>query len=176
MRAADFALAIFEPEPGLLPDVKNMRQVENLHLMRFESNSGGLTELREAFKEANMRREERQVTYALKHTERLKAGWIERLFHYVLFEFTCQYGMSPGRTLRILGFLIPVFAIPYAFALQQANKRAGIWTTLITARTEKRFRVKPRSSKKRARRREHARFSRTTGSRWRPAACGASSC
>jgi hypothetical protein len=37
---------------------------------------------------------------------------LKRLF----FEFTCQYGMAPGRPLQILVFGIPLFAIWYAIA------------------------------------------------------------
>jgi hypothetical protein len=107
-------------------------------------------ELREAFKKAGFRTEERQVTYAIKREERLKAwdpawydpkekdsrawpeklaGKSESLFIYVLFELPSGYGMAPSRALATLGLLIPVFAVLYTVALWTARGRAGIWVT-----------------------------------------------
>jgi Pentapeptide repeats (8 copies) len=58
--------------------------------------------------------------------ERL-AGKSESLFRYVLFELPSGYGMAPGRALRGLLGLIPIFALPYWIAVRKANSRSGIW-------------------------------------------------
>ena len=97
-------------------------------------------ELREIFKKAGMRDEERQLTYALNHTRRLhlkKEGFadkLESLFHLVCFEWTCDWGMSPGRPLRLMFLGLFVFTLPYLLALRSRNPRNGIWLTLLPDR------------------------------------------
>ena len=66
------------------------------------------------------------MTYAIKHSEMLKAGRIEKAFNFVFLELTTEWGMNPGRALAILLELIPAFALLYAFALW-APKSDGIW-------------------------------------------------
>jgi pentapeptide repeat protein len=116
-------------EPINVPLVSTMSLVEGLTSLSWtESGSPtSLNLLREAFKKAGMRDQERQVTYAIKHGERLNKGIIERTFQLILFELTCDYGMSPGRPLTILLVLILVFSIGYFFALSLGLPRAGIW-------------------------------------------------
>lgn len=124
----------YEPEPGTIPDLRSIRWARNRHKMSFGQHPDGLTELRQAFKKSGQRDLEREMTYAIKHTQRERA-WekgslaarIESLFNLVLFELTCDYGMSPGRPLRILSTLILMFTIPYFVALQFRSRQAGIW-------------------------------------------------
>jgi hypothetical protein len=92
-------------------------------------------ELREAFKKAGLRTQERQVTYAIKYEERLQAGPIEGVFHLLLFELPCQYGMSPERALKILSGGILLFAPLYYIALKYARERHGIWAIVPADRT-----------------------------------------
>ncbi len=75
-----------------------------------------------------MRKQERQVTYSIKHSERLKKSPSGATFDYILFEITSEYGMSPGRPLwLLLGFII-VFSIPYMISIRDsASKEVGIW-------------------------------------------------
>jgi hypothetical protein len=94
-------------------------------------------ELREAYKKAGMREPERQVTFALNHTRREKLwkeegvlGKLESLFHLVFFEWTCQYGMNPGRPLEILGLGLFLFTPFYLLAFRTRNRETGIWLVL----------------------------------------------
>jgi hypothetical protein len=106
-----------------------------------------LIALREAFKKAGMRTQERQITYAIEHTRQLKAWnpswyfsgqdrrpWLEQLagkgeslFSYILFELPSGYGMVPSRALATLSLFILVFSLVYMGAFLMARGRAGIW-------------------------------------------------
>ena len=141
--SADVSAVTFEPRS--LPDIRSIAFARPLSTMRFEYNPRALHELREAFKKAGLRQQEREVTYAIKHTERHK-GWndryagifqrIESIFNLIFFELTCAYGMAPGRPLLILVGLIPGFAIPYSLALRSRSD-AGIWAVWLTDRVHK---------------------------------------
>jgi hypothetical protein len=115
--------------------------------MRFGSSAHALVELRKAFKEAGLRTQEREITYAVKYTQRRKL-WTDRnssaldvlesIFYLIFFELTCSYGMSPGRPLIILLFvIIPLFSIPYSVVLKWPPKRDGIWKVWISERVRK---------------------------------------
>ncbi|MBF0551881.1 MAG: pentapeptide repeat-containing protein [Deltaproteobacteria bacterium] len=65
---ADLSHLLFEPRPGSLPDLLSISTAKNIHLLRFRLLYA-LVELREAFKKAGFRDQERAVTYALKHGE-----------------------------------------------------------------------------------------------------------
>ncbi len=124
----------FEPKAGSPPYIPAMATAENLSSLTFARSSHGLIDLREGFKKAGLREQERQITYAIKYTERgllWNEGdiWdkLESLFNLFMFELTCQYGMSPGRPLLLLCVLIPVFSIFYVIALGVSGQRTGIW-------------------------------------------------
>lgn len=122
----DFYLTIFELAPGSLPPTYLMISAKNLSTMRYISSPLALQELREAFRKAGMRQQEREVTYAIKRNERLQMGLVEATFSWILFDLTSQYGLAPGNPLRILACLILVFSIPYQIALLPIWK-SGIW-------------------------------------------------
>jgi hypothetical protein len=64
----------FEPKPGSLPGITNLLHLRGVDSLTFEETSSyGLIELREIYKRAGMREEERQVTYALEHNRRVNA-------------------------------------------------------------------------------------------------------
>ena len=140
---ADLSSVIFEPKAGTLPNIQDMATAHNLFSLRFLKSPHALIELRGEFKKAGFQDLERQITYAIKHTERQnlwrKQGVfskIESLFNFILFEVTCQYGMSPGRALRILAGLILLFSIPYMIALR-GNGKDGIWAVRVPGRLHK---------------------------------------
>jgi hypothetical protein len=88
---------------------------------------------------AGLRQEEREVTYALKHSDRIENwqkknlwGKIESYINLVLFEWPSDWGLSPGRPLRILLFLIPLFMIPYAVAIARGKGLTLIWPKELT--------------------------------------------
>lgn len=134
---ADLSKTCFEPKPGTLPDISEFVLVKGLSALTYRNSSHGLVELREAFKKAGLREQERQVTYAYNHTRRLKSweqggvtGKIESLFNLVCFEWTCQYGMNPGRPLKILGLGLFLFSLPYLLALRSRDRETGVWLVL----------------------------------------------
>jgi len=151
---ANLSHAVFEPELGGLPAASSIAWARNLHLMRYFGLSNRLMELREVFKKAGLRDQERDITYAINHTKRLKvkedlgeildrtgkyedtnfltnaprlaSKSIGSLF-FLLFEATCQYGRLPGRPLWLLFWVTLFCTIPYAFALRKKQRYGGIW-------------------------------------------------
>lgn len=123
-------------EPVASPRADTMSQVEGLASLWWKDSPQGLIQLRESFKKAGMRQQEREVTYAIKHRERLNTGGVEGAFSLVLFELPSDYGMAPGRPLWIIGVLIFVFCVPYLFALRPMGS-AGIWRVWADDRVRK---------------------------------------
>jgi len=130
----DLSDTSFELKPGALPPVRILQFANNLHKMKLKRSPHSLVELRETFKDAGLRKQEREVTYAIKHTERLNAwndglgGKIESIFGLVFFEATCNYGMSPLRPAVILLLFIPILTIVYVIPIAFIKKgRPGIW-------------------------------------------------
>jgi Pentapeptide repeats (8 copies) len=151
LHRANLAKAIYEPDPERLPALSGLIHPDNhLDQLIFQETPAALVTLREAFKKAGMRTQERQLTYAIEHTKQLKAWnpwwidprardmrpWLEQLggkgeslFSYVLFDLPSAYGMTPSRALATLGLLILVFSLVYMVAVVTARGRAGIWVT-----------------------------------------------
>ncbi len=150
LRRADLKGARFEPKPGL-PGANQLLYLKGLDSLQYIGTSSyGLMELREIYKKAGMRDEERQVTYALGHNRRLNAwaeieekiregkiSWTTReiarfgnIFHLVFFEWTCDYGMTPSRPLIIMFAGLFVFTFPYLLALRSRDPETGIWAIL----------------------------------------------
>jgi hypothetical protein len=135
-------------EPLDLPDVDGIASAKHLSKMTFDKNPQALFKLRETFKEAGYYRQERMVTYAIKHREMLGlfenrsslhfrvASLFEGVFNYLLFDLTTQWGMTPGRAMWILLALIPVFAIPYVIVLRLPVQH-GIWREWADDRVRK---------------------------------------
>ena len=139
---ANLAQVIFEPIE--LPAPTSMTDAHNLWQMTFSHNPEALIRLRNTFKDLGFRQQEREVTYAIKHSTiknatrfgKLSLGaQVDLYFQFVMFELTTEWGMSPGRALWILFAGIPLFSIPYMFALLWPGKN-GVWRIW----TEKRVR------------------------------------
>ncbi len=107
-----------------------------LSTLRWRQLPLGLARVRGEFKGAGMRHQEREITYAIKHNERVNIGGLEGAFNYVLFEITSDYGMSPWRPLLIVAILIPLFSVPYMIGLKR-HRRSGIWAVLPEERVHK---------------------------------------
>ncbi len=151
---ANLAFTIFELKPGPLPEIPSLARAKNLSQMTFSDSPHSLREVREAFKQAGLREQEREITYAIEHSKRTMAtrsvgyanlteralglalGYIESAFKLIFFELTCQYGMSPKRPLIIVLILIPAFSVPYMFALKKGEK-ARIWAVWSEDRIHK---------------------------------------
>jgi hypothetical protein len=133
--------AVFEPKPGSVSDVSFLLNIHGLSSLGYIHSSHGLVELREAYKKAGLKDQEREVTYALNHTRREKL-WeqggllpkLESLFNLVCFEWTCGYGLSPGRPLKIMGMGLLFFSLPYMRALWSRKRETGIWVLLLPDR------------------------------------------
>lgn len=134
LEGADLQGVLYEPDPGSLPDVVGLRSAYNLETLRFIASPHGLEELKEAFKKAGMRQQEREITYAIKRSE-LENAWgkghfwnrLDSTFNWVLFDLPVGYGLYPGRALQILGALIPVFALLYGWAIGRPTGNYGIY-------------------------------------------------
>ena len=139
---ADLSGAVFEVKLGSLPNLPSIITARNLSSMTFKESPHALVELREAFKKSGHRTKEREITFAIEHSKRTKAwnrgisGKIESVFKLILFELTCQYGMSPGRPLWVLGLLILIFTFPY-FVVLRMNRKDGIWRVWSADRMRK---------------------------------------
>jgi Pentapeptide repeats (8 copies) len=155
LAGANLQGARYEPKLEKLPNFLEMTVPGNhLDKLVFRDSPAGLITLREAFKKAGMRTQERQLTYAIEHTKQVLAwdptwydptwgysptrwdtrSWLEKLagkseslFKYVLFDLPSQYGMAPGLALRSLLGFIPCFALLYWIVLRHASNRSSLW-------------------------------------------------
>jgi hypothetical protein len=142
---ANLGYAILELATDGLPNIPSIAKACGLPYLRYSESPHSLVELREGFKKAGLRKQEREVTYAIKHTGFLKAksegDWLTRTEVYLgwfFFELTCKWGMAPERPLFILVGLIFLFTMPYAQAISQnmdwKQKTDGIWKVWIPGR------------------------------------------
>jgi uncharacterized protein YjbI with pentapeptide repeats len=131
----EFSAVVFEPDVVALPPAVNFAQARSLSRLTFQTSPHGLVKLREIFHQAGMRQEARALTFAINHALGRRAHPAERAIRFVFFELTCQYGMTPGRPLLILGVLMLCGALPYMFILRQCahgqacpdgTRRAGL--------------------------------------------------
>ena len=119
LMGTELAAAVFEPDCVTLPPAANFALARNLSRLTFQTSPYALVTLRERFKQAGIRQQERALTFAINHELGRQAAPIEWAVRFVFFELTCQYGMAPWRPLLILGLLICCGASPYAFALHR---------------------------------------------------------
>jgi uncharacterized protein YjbI with pentapeptide repeats len=127
LEKADLRDAVFEPAPGQLPEMTQFVLAKYLKTLRFLNSPHALVELRAEFVKGGLRRQERELTYAIERGKRQQSRLLEATLKYVLFEITCKYGLLPWRALYILLFLMVLFCVPYALALR-FSKRSGVWT------------------------------------------------
>ena len=123
---ANFRFSIFQPLPGHLPNFSSMSSTKNLSSMRYRSSAESLRELRNQFKEAGLREGEREITFAIKRSDWHRMGLIEKFFVWLLFDLTCQYGLSPEKPLQILLWFIFPFSVFYFVAIHSKGT-SGIW-------------------------------------------------
>ena len=125
---ADVAGLIFEPVSGSLPAVEGFSRTRNLHLLTYDTTPRALIEMRHKLREQGLRKQEREITYAIEHTAMQQASTPDRLFKFVLFDITCRFGLSPWRPIIILLSSIPFFALFYIVAMHSRG-RSGIWVS-----------------------------------------------
>jgi len=122
---ADVSGVIFEPAE--LPDGNEFAKARGLENLTYEESSWALVQIRKQFIDLGFTDQGRRITYAIMRSRTEKrwdvctntheGPWEERDYGAVLkncgeyflnrifFDLPCQYGMSSGRTLRIVGAL-----------------------------------------------------------------------
>ncbi|MBI5118865.1 pentapeptide repeat-containing protein [Candidatus Poribacteria bacterium] len=115
---ADVFHALYEPKPEKLPEIYGIAYAKHIDEMNYILTPYGLVELRQAFKDGGLRKQERELTYAIKHAERLRSGFLESSLLYAMFEFTCKYGLAPFRPLVLLFVVMAFFAVLYIIVLR----------------------------------------------------------
>jgi uncharacterized protein YjbI with pentapeptide repeats len=147
---SDLRQAVFEPKS--LPQSQAMAGAENLELLTYDTNPEALVQLRKEFEKGGFRDQERKITYALKRREaelccekctlRKMPGDVARptvsssdsilancgsfVLNKVFFDWTCQYGMSPGRPLMVGLLLWFVCSLLY-FGFIHTPGHAGLY-------------------------------------------------
>jgi uncharacterized protein YjbI with pentapeptide repeats len=122
---ADVEGVQYRPQTGALPELSDIAGARNLDAMSVLQSQSAV-ELRDALAKGGFTESARLLTYAIRHQGLKLLPLPEYYFNYVLFDLPSRFGASPGRPLRILFFLIYLFAIPYLFALTR-KQGAGIW-------------------------------------------------
>src|SRR6266478_219741 len=148
---ANFDTAIFEPSS--LPPLNGISRARNLELLTYRNNPAPLVQLRKQFEDGGFREQERKITYALKRRE-AELSWARgtsrRLpdekgtrailwssdsvlanlasftLNKVFFDWTCQYGMSPGRPLILVVVLWFLCSFLYFVCIQTPGE-AGLY-------------------------------------------------
>jgi hypothetical protein len=141
---ANLGGAVFELKSNSLPDIPSIAQAIDLFHLRYEESPHALVELRKAFREAGLRKQEREITFAIKHSGFVNViskgdllTKIEVCLGWFFFELTCQWGIAPERPLFILAGLSVLFTFFYMIALNLENKKDGIWKHWIKERSRK---------------------------------------
>jgi uncharacterized protein YjbI with pentapeptide repeats len=143
MAWAKFDSTAYDPMPNSIPFIASFGSFEGLPDFYYVISPTGLTELRNAFKTAGLRKEERQITTALCRQQMRDGGRWEGQWKYLLFDLPSAFGMFPGRPLRILAGLCLILALPYASAILRQSKsgekqsrtgKTGIWQVPLEKR------------------------------------------
>lgn len=142
--------AVFEPKS--LPELREISGAMNLEFLTYTDNPDSLFQLRKQFEDNGFREPERKITYALKRREtqlscerclsRELSGEENRailwssdstlancgsfVLNRVFFDWTCQYGMSPGRPL-MLGVLLWLLCSLLYFVFLHTHGEAGLY-------------------------------------------------
>ena len=130
--------AVFEPKS--LPELRGIAGARGLEMLRYDSNPDALVQLRKQFEDGGFREQERKITYALKRRETelscdrcirmLPTDCLSFVFNTVFFDWTCRYGMSPGRPL-ILGLLLWLLCSLLYFGFIHTSGHAGLYRVHI---------------------------------------------
>ena len=122
---ADLSGARFEPKE--LPFIDTVAYAKNLHQMYHDGNPQALIKLRKAFSEAGYKEQGRAITCAINRSEEWHgdSAWdriVGGAFKIAFFNLPTQWGMFPGRALKILVVLLGVFSFPYIYVLRYPGR------------------------------------------------------
>jgi len=140
-------------EPNSLPKLKGFAAARDLKLVTYQDSPDALVQLRKQLEDGGFRDQERKITYALKRRE-AELSWakcrsrklqdedetrailwssdsvVANLASFILnnafFDWTCQYGMSPGRPL-MLGLLVWLICSALYFIILQHRGEDGLY-------------------------------------------------
>ena len=97
-------------EPASVVSIIGIETARNLDHATFRANPDGLINIRKRFEDQGLTEQARKITYAINQRRTQLDPTIERRFRVLAFDLTCQYGMNPGRPLRIIALLWVVFS------------------------------------------------------------------
>lgn len=106
-------------EPASLSSIIGPESAKNLYKVTFQSNPDALIKLRKQFQDEGLTVQEREITYAINRRRTQLDPRIERWFRIVAFDLTCQYGLNPGRPLRIIVAVWAIFSLLYLVLLHR---------------------------------------------------------
>jgi hypothetical protein len=113
----------------------------NISKLTFVLTPHALAQMREQFKKSGLRKQQRKITYAIKHSQiinSLHEGTVinkaEAIANWLLFDVTSKWGMSPGRPFWMVLILIILFSFFYVASILSETKTDGIWKVWIADR------------------------------------------
>jgi hypothetical protein len=108
-------------EPRSVDSVIGLGTVAGLSRITFDTNPNALVMIRKQFEDGGLKEQEREVTYDINRRQTQMDPAIERWFRFVAFDLTCQYGMRPGRPLRLIVISWAVFSAIYIILLHRGR-------------------------------------------------------
>ena len=120
-----------------LPDIRGLAFAKNLDRIRtIPESQVAFSELREAFEKAGFRDAERSMTYLVKVSQEAEQQppelWLNRIF----LNWTCGYGLYPGRCFRLLLASAGLMSFVY-FAALFRRRGGGLWAVWSPDRVDK---------------------------------------
>ena len=131
---ANLANTVFDIKSVSLPRIETLVDNATLDKMNFTTKTG-LVELRKKFYDSGYTNEGKKISKVLKYRDNEKElskqadtfTRLDGLFNFVFFELPTDWGVEPGRALKILLFGIVFFMFFYLVALQAPEQPAGVW-------------------------------------------------
>lgn len=120
LEGADLLGATYEVDKH--PDTRSIAYAKNIEYMTYGSDPSSLARLRDEFKAAGFRDQERKITFALKSRQvetlwetcdNAKGNCFEYFVNRYLFDLTSQYGMNSGRVLLTILTILGVSTVLY---------------------------------------------------------------
>lgn len=140
---ARFDDALFELRPAGTPSSTELTLTPNLRSLHFDRSPHSLVELRDGFQHAGLRKQEGDLTWAIRNGERVHAEkegrWVESSFQLLLFEWPSAWGTEPSRLLRVLVVLWLVCGVLY-YLMIRFGRDSGI-RVVVTQRRPRGSRV-----------------------------------
>jgi uncharacterized protein YjbI with pentapeptide repeats len=106
-------------EPTSVSGLVGVESAKHLETVTFEKSPSGLIQLRKLLRDQGFLEQPRKLTYAINRQQADLDSSTERWFKKVAFDLTCQYGMSPGRCLRLVLLLWVVFSVLFYIAIHK---------------------------------------------------------